>query len=255
MIQRHENNPIIKPTDIIPSRDDFEVIGVFNAAAIQRGTSTFLLLRVAERPKNENQQNVIVSYWNAGTREIETKIFSKNSSTAEFDDPRIVRTKEKIYLTSLSHFRAAWSEDGVNFKIGEKPCFSPQTSYETYGVEDPRLQLIEGRTLLTYSAVSGNGIATALAEWDSREKFNRKGLIFLANNRNVVLFPEKIQGKYLALHRPFGHGWSEGDIWMATSPDLLHWGEYKILMGPRPGFWDHSKIGAGAPPFKTEHGW
>ncbi|MCH7505093.1 glycosidase, partial [PVC group bacterium] len=77
----------------------------------------------------------------------------------------------------------------------------------------------------------------------------------LANNRNVVLFPEKIQGKYLALHRPFGHGWSEGDIWMATSPDLLHWGEYKILMGPRPGFWDHSKIGAGAPPFKTEHGW
>ena len=255
MIKRHNENPLIKPSDIAPSRDAFEVIGVFNGAALQVGNRTFLFLRVAERVKNNDPEKVIAPFWNSESQQIETRIFNKNSKDICFDDPRIVKTKEKIYLTSLSHFRTAWSEDGVHFDVAKEPCFSAATSFEAYGVEDPRLQRIEKCYYLTYSAVSEKGIATALAVSHNLDEFTRKGLIFLPNNRNVVLFPEKIQGQYVALHRPFGHGWSEGAIWMACSPDLLHWGRYEPLMGPRPGFWDNFKIGAGAPPFKTDKGW
>ena len=255
MIERSEENPLIKPSDVAPSRDDFEVIGVFNAAAFEVGKRTLLLLRVAERVKNDDEGKVLAPFWNSDTQQIEIKVFDKSDKDICFDDPRIVKTKEKIYLTSLSHFRAAWSEDGVHFEIEKNPSFSAATAYEAYGVEDARLQRIEGQYYLTYSAVSERGIATALAVSEELQTFSRKGLIFLPNNRNVALFPEKIQGQYWALHRPFGHGWSEGAIWMATSLDALHWGSYELLMEPRLDGWDDFKIGAGAPPIKTEKGW
>ncbi len=255
MIQRNKENPIIKPSDISPSRDDFEVIGVFNAAASRVGERTFLLLRVAEKVKSKNRNEVIVSFLNSETKQIEKKIFKKSSSEANFDDPRIVKTKRRIFLTSLSHFRSAWSNDGVHFEIGEHPCLYPGKPFEAYGVEDPRLQWIEEKYILTYSAVSANGIATALATSDDLEQFERKGLVFLPNNRNIVIFPEKIKGNYVALHRPFGHGWGEDMVWIAYSPDLFHWGGFELLMRPCPGAWDCFKIGAGAPPIKTEEGW
>ncbi|HIC88481.1 MAG TPA: glycosidase, partial [Anaerolineae bacterium] len=58
-----------------------------------------------------------------------------------------------------------------------------------------------------------------------------------------------IGGRYVMLHRRLP------DIWLAYSDDLLHWTDHQIIMRPRPGTWEHSKIGAAGPPIKTEQGW
>ena len=81
------------------------------------------------------------------------------------------------------------------------------------------------------------------------------GLITLPENKNVVLFPEKIGGRYAKLDRPMTQTSRRGDIWISFSPDLLHWGDPRPVMTPRPRKWDSHKIGPGAPPLKTDAGW
>jgi predicted GH43/DUF377 family glycosyl hydrolase len=70
-----------------------------------------------------------------------------------------------------------------------------------------------------------------------------------------VLFPEKIDGKYYALHRPVSSLFCKQDMWISQSPDTISWGEHRCLMGVREGLWDELKIGAGAVPVKTKEGW
>jgi predicted GH43/DUF377 family glycosyl hydrolase len=69
------------------------------------------------------------------------------------------------------------------------------------------------------------------------------------DNKDVVLFPEKINGKYVMLHRIFPN------MWIAYSEDLVNWHDHKVLMHVQPDGWDCDRIGAGAPPIKTEYGW
>ena len=69
------------------------------------------------------------------------------------------------------------------------------------------------------------------------------------DNKDAVLFPEKIGGRYAMFHR------RPPDIWLAYSDDLLHWTDHQIIMQPRPGQWDSVRVGAGGPVFKTEWGW
>jgi beta-1,4-mannooligosaccharide/beta-1,4-mannosyl-N-acetylglucosamine phosphorylase len=74
-------------------------------------------------------------------------------------------------------------------------------------------------------------------------------------NRNGVLFPRKINGRYLLLSRPSDNGHTPfGDIFLSQSPDLVHWGEHRHVMGTRDG-WESTKIGAGPVPIETAEGW
>jgi len=79
-------------------------------------------------------------------------------------------------------------------------------------------------------------------------------LITHADFRNVVLFPEKIGGRYARLDRPHSEisPWS---IWISYSPDLVHWGDSRVVLKPACYHWDEMKVGPGAPPVKTEQGW
>jgi predicted GH43/DUF377 family glycosyl hydrolase len=70
----------------------------------------------------------------------------------------------------------------------------------------------------------------------------------------MVLFPEKINGLYARLDRPFESG-RGGNIWISFSPDLIHWGQSECLMESRRFAWDQGKIGPGAPPIRTDAGW
>lgn len=153
----------------------------------------------------------------------------------------------------------ARSKDGFQFKVDEKPFMEPAQSgefaeYEAFGVEDPRITFIDGEYLITYSAYSPHGVRIGLAktkDWISVERFS---LITEADYRNVVIFPEKINGLYARLDRPHSEisPWS---IWISYSPDLKYWGAAKIIMKPVQYHWDEMKIGPGAPPIKTEKGW
>ena len=99
--------------------------------------------------------------------------------------------------------RIARSKNGIDFKIEKKPAMFPENIYERFGIEDPRITRISDRYYITYSAISDiTGITTCLASTDDFISFTRHGVIFLPDNKDVVIFPEKISGRYYALNRP-----------------------------------------------------
>ncbi len=104
---RSPNNPIIKPEDIKPSRDDFEVIGVFNAGVTRFKDKVVLLLRVAERPINKHPDIVLTAFYEVSKGKLVVKEFSKGDPENDFSDPRLIITPSRTYLTSISHLRLA----------------------------------------------------------------------------------------------------------------------------------------------------
>jgi len=256
MIIREKTNPIISASDVNPSRDDFEVFGVFNAGAVAVGKRTFLLLRVAEKVKVEDPDKTAIAKFDPETQKIEKVFFDKNDPDVDCSDPRTVRTKTQgNFITSMAHLRGAWSDDGVNFIVEKEPLLVAGTALEMYGIEDPRITFIDGKYIITYSVVSDDGIGTVMAFSRDLKSAERKGLIFLQNNKNVAIFPEKVNGLYWAFHRPFNKVRTKESIWIAASQDLIHWGQFKKIVSPGPEDWDILKIGPGAPPIKTEKGW
>jgi predicted GH43/DUF377 family glycosyl hydrolase len=252
---RSPHNPIIGPKDVKPSRKDFEVIGVFNAGVTRSEDETILLLRVAERPLSEHPDVVLVGVYDVNQGDIITKEFSKDDAENDFSDPRLIIRPTETYLTSISHLRVARSADGINFDIEESPAIAPANYYETFGIEDPRISLIDGTYYISYVAVCPFGVTTCLASTKDFISFERHGVIFCPENKDVVLFPERVDGKYYALHRPVSPLFKRNEIWIAESGDLRCWGNHRCLMGPRAGFWDERKIGGSAVPFKTDQGW
>jgi predicted GH43/DUF377 family glycosyl hydrolase len=252
---RSPYNPIIEPKDIKPSKDDFEVIGVFNAGVARFKEEVILLLRVAERPINKNRNVVLTSVFDVTKGELIVKEFAKDDSENDFSDPRLIVTPSLTYLTSISHLRLARSKDGINFQIEDTPTISPANDYETFGLEDPRITLIGDIYYINYVAVSSLGVTTCLISTRDFGTFQRHGVIFCPDNKDVALFPEKVGEKFFALHRPVSPLFKKQDIWLAESPDLLCWGNHRRLFGPQEDSWDQAKVGAGAAPFRTEQGW
>jgi len=153
----------------------------------------------------------------------------------------------------------AESDDGFNFRVSPEPIIIPAqeepfATYEEFGVEDPRLCFIDGEYLITYSAYSRHGVRIALAKTTDFKNIERISLITQPDYRNVAIFPEKIQGRYVRLDRPHSNitPWS---IWISYSPDLIHWGDSEVLIKPLMYHWDEMKIGPGATPIKTPRGW
>ncbi|MEK7862391.1 MAG: glycoside hydrolase family 130 protein, partial [Chloroflexota bacterium] len=143
-----------------------------------------------------------------------------------------------------------------HFTVDDEPAIAPLTEMEEYGVEDPRATLIDGVWHVTYVSVSRWGITTSLATTTDFRSFERRGVIFLPDHKDVVLFPEAIGGKYVALTRPMPQSFSRIlGIWIAFSDDLHEWGGHETLALPRWGYWDELRTGASAVPFKTDHGW
>ncbi|MNE45808.1 Beta-1,4-mannooligosaccharide phosphorylase [compost metagenome] len=80
-------------------------------------------------------------------------------------------------------------------------------------------------------------------------------MIFPPHNKDCAIFEEKINGKFYALHRPSSVDIGGNYIWIASSPDGIHWGNHQCILKTRDGFWDSKRVGAGASPVKTEQGW
>jgi len=254
-IFRSPQNPIIKPKDVKPSRKDFEVIGVFNAGVARFEDDVILLLRVAERPISAHPDIVLAGVYDVAQGDIVLKEFSKNDPENDFTDPRLIIRPAETYLTSISHLRLARSADGINFDIEDTPAIGPANDIESFGVEDPRITLIEGTYYVTYVAVSPLGVITCLASTKDFKSFQWHGIIFCPENKDVVLFPERIGGKYYALHRPVSPLFKRQDIWIAESPDLICWGNHRFLCAPVTDGWDQIRVGSSAAPFKIEQGW
>ena len=160
------------------------------------------------------------------------------------------------FLAQMSHLRVARSRDGIHFDVEAAPALSADRAMEEYGVEDPRATLIDGRWYVTYVSVSRWGITTSLASTLDFRTFERHGVIFLPDHKDVVLFPGRVGGKYRALTRPMPHSFSKIlGVWIATSDDLMEWGGHAPICLPRPGRWDEQRTGASAVPFRVAEGW
>lgn len=170
----------------------------------------------------------------------------------------------------VSRLGYARSLDGVTIEERlPEPVFEPDlgNEFERLGTEDPRVVRIGTTYYVTYTAASlyratdphpawlpeGSPpwrVRVALALTDDFRTFTRLGLILPdVDNKDAVLFPEKIGGEFVLLHR------LPPDMWIATSADLRHWAEHQIVLRTRPAFWDERKLGAGSPPVRTDAGW
>jgi len=181
-----------------------------------------------------------------------------NAGVVKFDGRYIMLFRSHL-ATGRSIIGLADSDDGFHFKARPEPFMLPSkeqpfAEYEEFGVEDPRITFLDGAYYITYSAYSRHGVRIGLAKTRDFKSIERVALITQADHRNVVLFPEKINDRYVRLDRPHSEicPWS---IWISYSPDLRHWGNSRVVIKPVQYHWDQSKIGPGAPPIRTDKGW
>ena len=255
MIERVFNRCLLRPEDLAPSQADLKVIGTFNPGAVETADGVRLLVRVAETVREERPGYVALPRWDVGARRVVVDWLGEDE--VDFEDSRVVIIKRTGLkrLAFISHLVMAHSPDGRSIDDLGPTRFLPSAEHEEFGVEDPRITPLEGRFHFTYVAVSRHGAATALASTTDFKTFERHGIIFPPENKDVVLFPERIGGHFVALHRPNpAQHFSPPEIWRATSPDLIHWGGHAPLLGGT-GQWDAGRVGAGAPPLRTNAGW
>ncbi len=289
-------NPLITPDDVEPSQPGMEVISTINAGAARVGGEVVLLLRVAERPSTEGElpegarlvdlrgdrptlanmpggldldDLVGMPFFDTSTDppRIVIGYVRRDEPGVELEDPRTIRFRDLAdghladggttdYLTHTSHLRVARSPDGVRFQVEAEPALLPATMLEAYGVEDPRITEIDGVFHVTYVAVSRLGITTSTLTTTDFRTLERGGVILLPDQKDVVLFPERVGDRYLAFTRPMPGSFSRVlGIWLAESPDLMHWGKHRPVALPRPGMWDEARIGASLTPFRVDEGW
>lgn len=258
-ITRYKNNPIITVNDVTPTHENMHVAGIFNCGGVYVEGKTFLLCRTAETIDSPSENILAVPVIDPNG-DITSITFDKSDTTLDFSDSRVIKEKDTgkvLALTTLSTLRLATSEDGINFSIGKKPCIALSPVLEEWGMEDPRVTLLEGKFYVTYSSVSPHGVGVSMSHTQDFMHYECIGMILPPPNKDAVLFPEKINGKFFMLHRPSLEGTiGNSNVWIADSTNLEQWGNHQPLFGCETGnSWEGLKIGAGAPPIKTPHGW
>lgn len=152
----------------------------------------------------------------------------------------------------------ATSVDGIRWEVAPKPVWEYHDE-EVRRVYDPRLTVLDGRVVVCFAMDTRHGIRGGIAVTEDFERFEIRSLS-LPDNRNMVLFPEKIGGLYHRLERPMPvysrHGRPEQfDLWCSASPDLRFWGDTKLVLGCEQVPYCSGKIGPAAPPIRTPKGW
>jgi len=149
------------------------------------------------------------------------------------------------------------SKDGIHWEISNERIEwisdDPEIGPWVYGY-DPRVCWIEDRYHITWCN-GYHGPTIGVGYTYDFEKFYQLENAFLPYNRNGVLFPRKINGKFAMLSRPSDQGHTPwGDMFYSESPDMCYWGHHRFVMGTKPG-WQSTKIGAGPTPIETTEGW
>jgi predicted GH43/DUF377 family glycosyl hydrolase len=182
-------------------------------------------------------------------------------------NPGAIRLGDKVYLfyravgeDNISHIGLAISDGYRILERLPEPILSPEIPEEKMGCEDARVIRINNRLYMLYTAYDGNvaQIAAASIAVDDflqgdYKNWCREGLAFKNIwDKDAIIFPEKINGKYVVYHR------IEPSIWVTYCDEIKFplKDKHAIIVGPRPGrMWDSLKIGAGAQPLKTKYGW
>ena len=212
-----------------------------------------MVIRVAERPKQKEGKISFPVYEDNRFKVLE---FDRNSPDIDLSDPRVINFKGQDYLTTLSYLRLVFSDDGVHFYEDSKypPVFG-SGFYESFGIEDCRVATMDDGYCLTFTEVSPVAVGVGMMRTRDFRHFTHEGMIFPPHNKDCALFEEKIDGRYYALHRPSSPELGGNYMWIAESPDRIHWGRHKCVATTRKGFFDSARLGAGASPIRTDEGW
>ncbi len=162
--------------------------------------------------------------------------------------------------TGISHLCAARSDNGIDgWKIDPEPTLPADPENhpeEKWGIEDARITFVSelGNYVIAYTAYSRGGPGVALALTEDFRSFERLGLVMPPEDKDAALFPRRINGRWMLIHRPVtGLG---AHMWVSSSPDLTHWGHHTLMLEARRGaWWDANKIGLSPPPIETPQGW
>lgn len=251
---RHKKNPLLSPKDLKPSNVNMIIECLLNPGVFEFNGKTGLLVRVAERTVQKEGIISVPVYNNQG--KVEILNFNLNDPKLDASDARVMNYDGTDYLTTISHLRLLFSDDGTTFYESDAyPSIFGEGKYESYGIEDCRVAKINDIYHLTYTMVSTNGVGVGLRTTKDWKNFEKKGMIFSPHNKDCAIFEEKINEKYYALHRPSSPELGGNYMWLAESPDGIHWGKHKCIAKTREEKFDSKRLGAGAAPIKTEKGW
>ena len=260
MVKVIKDKVLLIPNDIKPSSNKFEVLGVLNPAAVRLNDRRILLyVRVLERLKKRQDLRYFYVPRFVGKNNFEVKIDKiKKKPGINGDDFAVYFKNGTKCLTYLNHFRRVYlDKTGINvLKIEQKPSFYGLANDSELGVEDPRIVKIAEKYYLTYVGITRKeSISTYLAESNDCIQWKRHGIIFGQQDKDVVLFPEKVNGNYVVFDRPEGSfQLHPPNIWIAFSKDLVYWGKPKaITLSSKTK--EFGRVGSGPPPLKTEKGW
>jgi beta-1,4-mannooligosaccharide/beta-1,4-mannosyl-N-acetylglucosamine phosphorylase len=164
--------------------------------------------------------------------------------------------------TRTMNVHAGRSADGVDWDIDQEPISFiaddervPEIQQDYLYAYDPRVTWLEDRYWVTWCN-GYHGPTIGLAYTHDFETFRQLDNAFLPFNRNGVLFPRRIGEKYALLSRPSDDGHTPfGDVYYSESPDLVHWGRHRHVLGTVPWTWQSTKVGAGPTPIETDDGW
>jgi len=251
--KRFSQNPLLSPQDLKPSAVGLQISCILNPGVFEYEGKTWLIVRVAERPE---QKDNFISFPILGFDGIKIIEIDKNDRELKATDARVINYKGVDYLTTLSHLRLLCSDDGVQFYEPDGyPPLMGEGILQTFGIEDCRVTFLENKYYLTFTAVSENGVGVGLKTTTDWKNFQSYGMMLPPHNKDCAVFSEKINGMYYAFHRPSSVDIGGNYIWLAQSPDGIHWGNHKCIIKTRKDSWDSARVGAGAAPIKIEKGW
>ena len=181
-----------------------------------------------------------------------------NSAAIKYEDYYLAVFRAET-INGRPHLSMGRSDNGIDWDIDPTPIDMLDENGEIYNplyAYDPRLLKLEDSYYIIW-CTDFNGAALGMARTEDFKTFRRLENPFIPFNRNGVLFPRKINDKYMLLSRPSDSGHTPfGDIFISESPDLTYWGKHRHVMGAGgSGWWQNVKIGGGPAPIETTEGW
>ena len=180
-----------------------------------------------------------------------------NSAVVPWEDGYIAVLRGE-QVNGIPYVYLGHSKDGIHWDVErEKVPFvddngNPKMPHYAY---DPRLVKVDDTYYIIW-CTDFYGAAIGMAKTKDFKTFTRIENPFIPFNRNAVLFPRKVNGKFKLLSRPSDSGHTPfGDIFISESPDMEYWGHHRHVMGRGSNWWESVKIGGGAAPIETTEGW
>ena len=173
-----------------------------------------------------------------------------------FIAPRVDLFDEQFRKPALDIFTGfGRSRDGIHFTIEKEPVRVHYKGGILPWVCDARLTVLEDELYLSFCFENQHSERPGIAKWRGSGTDFDAVTIGIPQQRNMILWPEKINGLYMRLERPSSQWGVPFHIWYGMSPDLRYWGDQELLLGCEDVAWANTKIGGGAPPVKTDRGW